>query len=460
MTHEGCEFMKSIRWTYSQFIKYVIPSIISMMFISLYTVIDGYFVSKYVDSNALASINIIMPLNNLALGLTIMFISGGSALISIALGAGEREKANRYFSLVTLVLVGLGFTMSIIGLLNIRWIMRQLGASDALMPYCIDYGKIIIMAIPFLIMQVSYEYFLRVDDQPRLSMMLTIFGGIINIVFDYIFIAKFGWGIKGAGYATALGIITAALGGVVYFTGRPKYLHYQRPRLDLKFLKGACLNGSSEMVGSFSRGITTFLFNITTFKYAGEAGVAAISVLMYLFFMFNSFAIGLTYGIQPVISYSLGAKNKSLIRDVVKKCFIVLSVMSVGCFIVVQIWGRYAVILFLKDDVYAMEIATEGMRIFSFALLMIGTNIFCSGYLTAINKGKISAIISFLHSFILVIPCILILPQFFDLKGVWLSTPIAELGTLVLSLYFIKRDKLLNESNGKYNTLIYGKVEL
>lgn len=437
--------MFSEKWTYKEFWKYVLPSVLSMLFISLYTIVDGLFVARYVGTEALAAVNITHPIYNLGFGVAIMLSVGGSALISIALGEKNAGKANNNFSLVTLVIIGAGIMVTVLGLLNLDGLLSLLGVSEALYEHAAIYAQILLLSVPFLGVKVSYEYFLRVDDCANLSLIVTVVGGIINMVLDYVFVAKLGWGIAGAGYATVIGIIVPSFIGAAHFFGNPKHIRYVRPHMDGKFLLEASINGSSEMVTELSGAITAVLFNITLIKYAGTAGVAANSVLMYILFVFIAVAIGLTMGIQPAISYSLGAKNYEMIRDIMKKSLIVIGGLSVFIFAFIQLFGAYPVQMFLKNDVTTAQMAINGLRIFSIALLIGGLNILGSGYFTAINNGKISAMISFSRSVVLLIPAILLLPSLFNINGIWMAIPVAETGTLLLTAYFYKKDKITQE---------------
>lgn len=438
--------MVTEKWTYKDYFKHVFPSILSMLFISLFTIVDGIFVARYVGTKALAAVNITYPIYNLGFAFIIMLSVGGSALISISLGKGDKTRANNYFSLITLAIIASTTVSAIVCLFNIKGLLSMLGVSSELYAYSATYAKILIIAIPFLGLKVSYEYFLRIDDCINLSLGITVIGGVTNIVLDYLFVAKFGFGIAGAGYATFIGIVVSAVIGAIHFIMKPKNLSYIIPKMDLKFLKDASINGSSEMVTELSGGITAIIFNVTLIKYAGAEGVAANSVLMYILFIFISVAIGITMGIQPVISYNYGASNHNIIRDIMKKSVYTIGGFSIATFILIQAFGHYPIELFLRNDINTAELASGGLRIFSIALLISGFNILISGYFTAINNGKISALISFSRSIILLIPAILILPDLFGFNGIWMAIPVAEVGTVLLTMIFLKRDKIMRSS--------------
>lgn len=436
--------MFSEKWNYKKFWRYVMPSVLSMLFISLYTIVDGIFVARYVGTKALAAVNITYPIYNLGFGIAVMLSVGGSALISIALGEKNKEQANNNFSLISLVILISTLLVAIYGWFNMDAVLGVLGVKDELYNDALIYGKILFALIPFLGIKVSYEYFLRVDDCASLSLVVTLIGGVINMVLDYIFVARFGWGVAGAGYATLLGTAMPAFIGAVHFLHRPKHIRYVLPKMDGRFLLDASINGSSEMITELSGAVTAVLFNVTLIKYAGTAGVAANSVLMYILFIFISVAIGMTMGIQPAISYSFGAQNREMIHDIMKKAIMVISVLSVCVFVVIQLFGHHMVAMFLPNDTATVNMAVQGLHIFSFALLIGGFNILGSGYFTALNNGKISALISFSRSVVLLIPAILLLPKFFNLNGIWLAMPLTEAITILLTLFFYKTDKSLN----------------
>lgn len=434
--------MFSEKWNYKKYFSYVLPSILSMLFISLYTIVDGLFVAKYVGTMALAAVNITYPIYNLGFAFVIMLSVGGSALISISLGEGNKDKANNNFSLITLAIIVSTVLITVLGLTNLKGLLSVLGVHDDMYVHAKTYARILLLAIPFLGLKVSYEYFLRVDDCANLSLLITVIGGLINIVLDYLFIAKLGMGIEGAGYATLIGIVISALIGAVHFLKNPKIIRYIKPKMDKIFLIDASINGSSEMVTELSGGITSILFNLTLIKYAGPKGVAANSVLMYIFFIFISIIIGITMGIQPVISYSFGAKNLEMIRDVMKKSIVIVAGLSISMFMFIQFLGSYPIQLFLKGDPTTANLALDAMYIFSLAMLLSGFNILGSGYFTAINSGKVSALISFSRSIVLLIPAILFLPAYFDLSGIWMAVPVAEAGTFLITGVFYSNKKV------------------
>lgn len=437
--------MFSIHKSYKSFLKFVLPSILSMLFISLYTIVDGIVVSRFVGTEALAAVNMTYPIYNLGFGVTIMLSVGGSALISIALGKKNTKEANSQFSLISLVIVAVNFIVAVIGIWQLDWILSLLGVTEELFSHAKTYAIILFLALPFLGVKVSFEYFLRVDNCANLSLLVTIIGGVINVVLDILFVGYFKWGIAGAGYATLLGIVLPTFIGIYHFIRNSKLIKYVKPRFDFQFLKDASINGSSEMVTELSGAITSVVFNLALIKYAGAAGVAANSVMMYILFIFIAISIGITMGIQPAISYNYGAEEPSVIRQILKKSYTIIGLMSITSFVIMQVFNRPLVELFLKDDPATVSMAVGGMKVFAFAFLMNGFNIVSSGYFTAINNGKISAFISFSRSLIVRLPAVIVLPMLLGLDGIWLAIPLAEVVTMMMSIYYLSKDKIVRK---------------
>lgn len=437
--------MFSIHTSYKSFFKFVLPSVLSMLFISLYTIVDGIVVSRFVGTTALAAVNMTYPIYNLGFGVTIMLSVGGSALISIALGKKKTKEANNQFSLISLVIVVVNLVVAIIGLWQLDGILSILGVTEELFMQAKVYASILFVALPFLGVKVSFEYFLRVDNCANLSLFVTVIGGVINIILDILFVGYFKWGIAGAGYATLLGIVLPTFIGIHHFVRNSKLIKYVKPKWDVQFLKDASINGSSEMVTELSGAITSVVFNLALIKYAGAAGVAANSVMMYILFIFIAISIGITMGIQPAISYNYGADEPSIIRQILKKSYVVIGLMSILSFVVMQVFNQSLIELFLKDDPTTVMMAVKGMKIFAFAFLMNGFNIVSSGYFTAINNGKISAFISFSRSLVVRLPAVIILPMFLDLDGIWLAIPLAEVVTMMMSIHYLSKDKIIRK---------------
>lgn len=424
--------------TYPQFLKHILPSIATMIFLSFYTTIDGFFVSRYVNADALASINIVIPITCIFFGISVMLATGSGALVSIKLGEKDKDGANKLFSFITISLLILGIIMTLVGVVFLEEILKFLGATDKLMPYVKPYGFLtILMTIPMMF-KLYFEYYARVDGNPNVALIMSTLGLGLNVVFDYIFIAIFDMGILGAGLGTLSSIAISAIIGLVYFISNKSNLKFVKTTTDMKILFNSCYNGSSEMFTELSTGITTFLFNKSLLVIAGENGVAAMSIITYMYYFFIAVYFGVTVGISPVISYNFGAKNKEKIDESLKYSFITITWSSILIFLVSMLGGKYIIGMFTTDiDVF--NIASHGIKLFSWGFLMIGVNVFISGYFTSIGNGKISAIISILRSLVFVTISVVVLPRFIGISGVWLSIPISELLTIIFSIYFYIR---------------------
>lgn len=429
----------------TDFLKFVSPAIVSMIFISLYTIIDGIFVSTLVGSDALASINIILPIINLICGFGIMMSTGGGAIIAIKMGENNQDEANRSFSFILLFSVVISTLFTIITFFFAKDISIMLGATEALLPYCIIYGKIMIASAPFFVAKFLFEYFSRTDGNAKYSLFISIIGGVTNIVLDYVFIKVMGMGIEGAGLATLAGIVVSCLFGLGYFLSSKSKLKITKPQFDFKLISNTMINGSSEMVTELSTGITTFLFNIAALKLAGENGLAALTIVLYAHFLMTSVYLGFSAGVSPLISYNHGANNIEKLKETFKFCLEFIVVSSLVVFVATFIFAPTIVGVFVSPDNEVFGLALKGLEIFALAFLFVGINIFASGFFTAFNNGKISAIISFSRAFVFIIIGISVLPKFLGMNGLWLTVPFAEIITIFLSILFIKKYK------SKYN---------
>lgn len=423
---------------YKEFLRYVFPSIITMIFLSFYTTIDGFFVSRYVNSDALASINIVIPITCVVFGIAVMLATGSGALVGIKLGEKNKKGANELFSFITVVLIIIGIALTILSVIFLNPILRFLGTTDRLFPYAKAYGLVtVLMTIPMML-KLYFEYYARVDGSPKISLLMSALGLVLNIFFDFLFIVVFNMGILGAGLGTYIAITISGIIGIMYFKGNNSNLKFTKPKVDFRDLFNSCYNGSSEMFTELSTGITTFLFNKSILTFSGESGIAAMSIIIYIYYFFIAVYFGIAVGIGPMISYNFGAKNKEKIKESLKHSFLTIGWSSIVIFLISMCGGKHIISIFTNDlEVYT--IATSGIKLFSYGFLIIGTNIFMSGYFTAIGDGQISAIISVLRSLIFVVVTINILPNFIGLNGIWLAIPIAELLTVFFSIVFYFR---------------------
>ncbi len=434
---------------YKEYLQYLAPSVISMVFLSFYTTIDGFFVSRYVGAQALAAINIIVPLTCVFFGISVMLATGSGAIVGIRQGEGRHHEANSFYTfviiclLIIIVLLTLGF------LIFLDPILRLSGSTDALMPYTKPYGFWTVMMIPAMMLKLFFEYYSRIDGHPKVAMAMSVSGLTANIILDWLFVAVFKWGISGAGMATGLSMYISAAVGLFHFVSKRSHLKFVKPKIEIRQFFVACYNGISEMMTELSTGVTTLLFNLTLLKFAGENGVAAMSIITYFYYFFTAVYFGVTVAAQPVISYNLGARNQSKMNEIVKHSYVTLAWTSIAIVGLSFIFAKPLVMIFSIDPAVT-SIAIPGFKIFCIAFLLCGVNIFISGYFTAIGNGAMSAIVSFCRSLIFVVVYLVTLPQLFDISGVWMTNPMAEITTAIIAIIlYMKFNVHCNENFNK-----------
>lgn len=421
------------KMTYFQFLRYLVPSILTMIFLSFYTTIDGFFVSKYAGSDALAGINIVIPITCVIFGVAVMLATGAGAIIGEKLGQKKEQEANEIFSFVSIVLLVFSIIFTFVGIIFLKEICIFLGSSTRLLEHVLPYAFVIFLGTIPMSFKLFFEYLVRTDGRPNIGMLMSMTGLILNVVLDYIFVALFDMGTLGAAWGTFLSITVSMLIGLGYFL---KYSHIKfcKPRLNWTVLFKSCTNGSSEMLTEMSTGITTFLFNLIIMKFFGEDGIAAVTIIMYIYYFFISFYMGIAVAIAPVISYNVGSRNHTKIKETTRYSFITIALSSVLILAVSLLCGKQIIHLFV-DGGNVFTLTWDGLKLFSPVFLFIGLNVFLSGYFTALGNGVISALISSLRSLILVVLFILILPKFIGVSGVWLTMPLAEATTIFIAIY-------------------------
>lgn len=422
-------------------LKFTVPAIIMMLFMSLYTIVDGIFISRFIGTTALSGLNIVYPFISFIHAVAIMFAAGGSAIIAIKMGEGKNDEARSAFSLIVYTGIFLGICISILGNVFIHEIIRFLGASPVLERYSYDYLKIIISFTPFFILQILFQTFFITAGRPELGLRMTIVSGITNAVLDYIFMKTFGMGMAGAALATVSGYFIIAMFGIVYFLKKRNNLYFVKVKMKWEIIKESCINGSSEMVTDISSGVVTFLFNIVMMKYMGEKGVAAITIILYSQFVFIAVYLGFSMGTAPIISYNYGNQNKPQLKRIFKICSKLIMSSSIGVFILSLIFAKYIVGFFAPEGTEVYAIAKKGFSLFAIGYLFAGYNIFSSSLFTALSNGKISAVISFMRTLVFIVLGIFFLPMVFKVNGIWLAVPFAEILSILVSLYFIKRER-------------------
>lgn len=428
----------SDHFNYKKMLRFTLPSIIMMIFTSIYGVVDGFFVSNYVGKTPFAAINFIMPVLMILGALGFMFGTGGSALISKYFGEGNSKKANSTFSMLVYITIITGIAIALIGIITISPVASLMGAKGQMHSDCVLYSKIILAALPFFMLQVAFQTLFVTAQKPVLGLYSTVISGITNMILDALFMAVFGWGIAGAALATAIAQAVGGLVPIIYFV-RPNtsLLRLSKPELDFKALFKICTNGSSELMTNLSMSVVGILYNLQLMKYAGENGIAAYGVLMYVNFVFLSAFIGFSVGIAPVVSFHFGAKNHSELKSLLKKSMVVISIFAVSMFILAEVLASPLSHTFVGYDADLTKLTLKGFLIFSFSFLFAGYAIFSSAFFTALNDGLTSAIISFLRSMVFQIINVIVLPVFWGINGIWISVIVAEFMAVLLSVMFL-----------------------
>ena len=422
---------------YRQYIKYLIPSIMTMIFLSFYTTIDGFFVSRYAGSDALAGINIVIPITCIVFGVAVMLATGGGAIIGEYMGKEDKEKADEVFSTVSLALLIFSIVFTIIGIVFLEPIAVLLGASERLMPYVLPYLFVVLAGTIPMSFKLYFEYLVRTDGRSNVGLAMSFIGLIANVIFVYLFVGVFKLGTFGAAVGTVLAISTSAVIGLVYFI-KFSNIKFCRPKMDFKVILKSCTNGSSEMLTELSTGITTLLFNLIIMKAYGEDGIAAVTIIMYIYYFFISFYMGIAVAVAPVVSYNLGANNKEKIKETLKYSFITIAITAVIIIGILFAFGNSIIGLFISSG-HVYELTSQALVYFSPVFLFIGINVFLSGYFTALGDGLTSAIISSLRSLIFVVIFIVVLPNVIGINGIWLTMPMAEVTTIVISLILFNK---------------------
>ena len=426
----------SEHFNYGKLLRFTMPSIVMMIFTSIYSVVDGIFVSNFAGKTPFAAINLIMPYIMVLGTVGFMMGTGGTALISKTLGMGDKKKANEIFSLLTYVCIGSGVVISVIALALLRPVAMRLGAEGEILEDCVLYGKIVLPAATAYILQFAFQSFCVTAEKPNLSLTMTVVSGVCNIVLDALFVAVLRWGLAGAAAATAIAQVVGAVIPIVYFA-RPNesLLRLGKCRFDGKALLRTCTNGASELMSNLSMSLVGMLYNLQLLKYAGEDGIAAYGVIMYVNLFFLSVFIGFSIGTAPLIGFNHGAQNHSELKSLFKKSVVIIALTSMLMAVSGILLARPLASVFVSYDQTLMEMTIRGFTIYSLSFLLCGFNIFGSSLFTALNNGLISAVISFVRTLICQIAAVMILPLFFHLDGIWASVVAAELAALLLTAF-------------------------
>ena len=413
-------------WSVLSLLCFALPTIAMMLFMGLYTLTDTIFVAQFVSTDALSSINIVCPVSNVIVGLGTMIATGGNAIISRKMGAGKNQEAREDFTLLILAGAAAGVLILIYGTFRIDGIVHALGAGDRLFFLCRDYLMVLLWFMPANILQTLFSNLFVTAGKSGTGFVLSVLAGLTNIVLDYLFIVPCRLGIRGAALGTGLSWLVPAMAGLICFSRHRGTLYFTKTSLKWAVIRESCSNGSSEMVSQLAAAVTTFLFNRTMMNLLGENGIAAITILIYSQFLSATLYIGFSMGIAPVIGFNYGSRNHVQQKKVFRISMGFILAASVLIFLASRSGGFHIVRLFTDDTSEVCRIATEGFSIFSFGFLFCGLNIFTSAMFTALSNGKVSAVLSFLRTFVLLTGCILLLPPVLGITGVWMAVPVAE----------------------------------
>ncbi|KXJ35397.1 MATE family efflux transporter [Bacillus spizizenii] len=423
---------------------YASPTIGVMIFASIYTMVDGIFVGRYVGATALSAVNIFMPFYALIFAVALMLGTGGSAIIAKKMGEDKYPEARSNFTFIVLSGIVIGFLIMIFSLSFIGPLLKILGAgeSDHLFNFTKTYATIMLACTPLVVIQAMLEPLFVTAGKPKLSLYITLIGGSTNIVLDYVFIVVMDMGIKGAAIATAIGVAIPAIVGIVYFFSAKKdQLQFTKPKIDWKVLQSSCVNGSSEMVTNLSTSVTTFAFNFLMLKYIGVEGVAAVTIMLYTMFFLTPIFMGYSFGIAPLISYNYGSKNINQLKRIFRISVFFIGATSIVVFGVSLLLGPSLIAFMGEKGSNVYNIAISGFGIFSVSFLFMGVNIFSSMLFTALSNGKVSAVISFLRTLVFVLIALLVLPLVMGVPGIWVAIPLAEFLSIIVSTFFIYRNR-------------------
>jgi putative MATE family efflux protein len=428
----------SEHFTYSKLLRFTLPSIVMNIFASLYIIADGYFVANFVGKTEFAAVNLVMPVLNILGTIGYMFGVGGSALIAKTLGEKHQDQANRLFSLIVLVSGGLGFLMMVFGFIFMPQVATMLGAGGKLLEDSVLYGRIFILALPAWIWVYEFQLFFVTAEKPGLGLVVTVLAGLSNIAFDALFIIGFHWGLAGAAVASALSQIVGGVFPLIYFMRKNNsLLKLVKPVWNGKALVKSMTNGSSEFMAEAAWSMVAIIYNIQLLKYAGEDGIVIYGLLMYVSLIFAAIFVGYSNGIGSVFSYHYGAQNHKELKNLRKKSLKLIGVASIAMFALSEALAHPFSTLFLQDAPHLLPDAVHAFRIVSVTYLFTGMAVFGSAFFTALNNGQVSALISFLRTFVFELGAVLLLPLLFGVDGIWYAIVFAELMAAVVGGIFM-----------------------
>ncbi len=428
----------SDHFTRKRLLRFSLPSIVMMVFTSIYGVVDGYFVSNYTGKTPFAAVNLIMPFLMILGGVGFMFGTGGGALIAKTMGEGKAEKADKLFSMTVFASILCGLVLTAVGLLFLRPFARLMGAEGELLENSLLYGTINLIALPFYILQYEFQCLFATAEKPKLGLYVTVASGVANMVLDWLLVAVLPFGLAGAAAATAASQFIGGVFPLVYFARKnSSRLRLTRCRLELRPLGRICANGSSELMSNISMSLVSMLYNVQLMQYAGEDGIAAYGVLMYVSMIFQAIFIGYSVGTAPIVSYHYGAQNRKELKSLLRKAIFIVAIAALCMFAAGELLAAPLSRLFVAYDEELLQMTTHAFAIFSFSFLFSGFAINGSSFFTALNDGLTSALISFLRTLVFQVAAVLLFPLLWGLDGIWFSIVAAEIMAVLATIFFL-----------------------
>lgn len=432
----------SDHFSYRRLFRFVLPSILMIICTSVYSIVDGFFVSNFVGKTSFAAINLIMPVLMAVGTIGFMIGTGGSAIVSKVMGEGKKEQASQYFSMLIYTAFILGILISIAGFIFMPPIAEALGATGELLENCILYGRILFCAMPFFILQYAFQSFFVAAEKPGLSLKVNIAAGLINAVLDFLLIVVIPFGLAGAAIATIIGQVIGGIVPILYFARKnDSPLRLGRTYFNGRILRDTFINGSSEMITNLSSSVINVLYNFQLMKFAGENGVAAYGVVMYVNIIFMAVFLGYSLGSAPIVSYHYGAANHQELKNLFQKSIRVLIGSGIVLVLLSEIFAKPLIMIFASKDVELLTMTIRGFRIYAISFLVMGLNVWGSAFFTALNNGAVSAAISFIRTLLFQIIAVIVLPIIFGIDGIWLSIVVAEVLSLIVTVFFLTTRK-------------------
>lgn len=438
------EINLSEHFTYKKLIRFTLPTIVMMIFTSIYGVVDGLFVSNIVGSDAFAAVNLVLPVTMIIGTIGFMFGTGGSAIVSMTLGEGKILQANRYFSMFVYLETILGVLFTILLWFILEPVMLKMGATADMMSDCMIYGRILLIGMPAFILQNSFQSFMVVAEKPRFGLVITVLAGVTNMVLDFVFMYIFRWGVAGAAWATIISqFVGAGIPLVFFFKENDTVLRLGKTKFELRPILKASSNGSSEMVTNLSMSLVNILYNLQLMKLAGADGVSAYGIIMYVGFIFSGTYLGYSIGSAPIVSFHYGAGNKEEIQSLLRKSIALLGAAALILTLLAELNAGLLAKIFVGYDAELTAFTAHALRLFAISYIISWFNIYASSFFTALNDGLVSALISFLRTLVFQIIMIFLLPGFWGIDGIWLAVVFAEVLSFLVSVicYLKNRSK-------------------